>query len=110
MSLEIITETGSFGFLLVLTYISFIFLGYKHIKMFGVFKSIMPILGVSFGIFVSISIASDLIGKTSFDVGLYFLITTLPFIAHIFITLIYIINAKGIDKLIGEEVHKREQR
>ncbi len=106
MKLEMITQTGVFGYLFIATCFIFIYLGIKYLNKNGIVKTITPIMVVGIGLFMFTTLATELLGKSMFDVALVFIKEVTPFMFPSLTALFYIVDSKGIDNLIA---HKNEK-
>jgi len=83
------------------TCITFVYCGYHYFKKKGMAKTIIPIIFVNMGIFVMISISSNLVGSIpEYDSPLLFIKTFAFYLVPTLTTSYYIGDFGGIDKLL----------
>jgi len=101
--ITLITQTGAFGILWILSLIIFIYVFIKFWKRNGVGKLIVSIIPVILILFLINWLAKELTGLSNFDMALELLKDMWFMIGHVFITTVLIASDKGI---LGEEDEK----
>ncbi len=88
--IEYITQTGMFGVLWILTFITFIGISYRFIKSNGIWETIKAVIPVIIMLTLFNVTALELMGKTNFDLPLTFAKDMWFLMGHVFIQLIFI--------------------
>ncbi len=112
MKIEMITQTGAFGFLFIGTCFGLIYLGYLYYKREGIFKTLIPFIPIIIGVFLFTTLASELIKGVSYGYkpALFFIKETLPFLIPSLASLYYIMDSGSFDNLHTHKKPKAKQK